>query len=947
MGQQHRSSVASFVANRNWKFAFDRVRDSNNRRGGGASRATFRAHRASRASMRPEWGKFSEEQLELLFSLADAEGDDVGDPDDVLELLEDSGARFMTQCLVVAMEHRDGDKFRKLFALVDKALEGDRLAAGLELWPKIFPDLFQKAVEMGNLTALRNLLSLAHESSPPRLPKRPNCSRPNPNDPSLLAACRKDDYEMVKLFVSYGYRIKMSVMTMNTKTARIARGETTWRDYAEFPFLNEEQWQMGREDQIYTLFLLKMLSRPSYIFACYNIVAEGKDIENEEKQVICECENRPQVGKSAAGGRMRMGLNEVMMSMATGDDVFHYCPSNEKYSPHPDCVHHMECNDPIYRCFDIANMASEGGKRLPEYRTEFTEIAQNCRSLAARILDHCETSEQVTVLFEEKAASMKYFNYHTSYIRFPRVRLAVEHSHKEFVSHMNCQQFLKTEWLGRTNWFGKMLPYKILYFLLQTICAPFHVLHALIVFMGRDIRTLNDGVLPDVSSAKTKFQGLFFAYLHYCDKVALNLDAPINRFLVTVGYFDLSLALVVIAAIRPLSDKFDGTSDDSGDFAWYHICLIIYSVNELYKLLLMFGMLRGVSHFFNVWRMSSLLSQGCIFCGLMILWSIHVGIPCEYWTKNLYVCPDDVVEQRQRLSDVSACLFGFGSIGAVMRLTYYMQMHDRAGPIIINYSRVAIDFLTMTIIYALMILAFSFGFAHILSSNYFVGESVANSTAVVLENSSHAGADFESAYGMAYTELLNTLFWSILNPGPSDLLSNTFNARFTVVAVEFAFYQVFTVIVFLNLLIATMNSTVQRVESQKETFWKFTRTSIWIEFYDVTAVLPPPFTMLNVVWLLIYGLFLATKKSRTKLKMMLSGMPELPLTSECGSDRTAYRKRMRHARLMVELLEKILKGERMRKSKEERDYLTKDDLAKLKREIVEEVVSALKQESLA
>ncbi len=183
--------------------------------------------------------------------------------------------------------------------------------------------------------------------------------------------------------------------------------------------------------------------------------------------------------------------------------------------------------------------------------------------------------------------------------------------------------------------------------------------------------------------------------------------------------------------------------------------------------------------------------------------------------------------------------------------------------------------------------------------------------------------------------MLNTLFWSILNPGPSDLLTNTFNARFTLVAVEFAFYQVFTVIVFLN-LVDSMNSTVQRVENQKM-FWKFTRTSIWIEFYDVNAILPPPFTMLNVVWLLIYEMFLATKKFRMKLKMMLNGMPELPLASECSNDRTAYKKRMRHARLMTELVEKIPKSKRMKKNKGERNYLTKDDLTKMKKEIVEEI----------
>ena len=45
-------------------------------------------------------------------------------------------------------------------------------------------------------------------------------------------------------------------------------------------------------------------------------------------------------------------------------------------------------------------------------------------------------------------------------------------------------------------------------------------------------------------------------------------------------------------------------------------------------------------------------------------------------------------------------------------------------------------------------------------------------------------------------------------------------------------YQVLVVILLLNLLIALMNSTVQKVEDQKLLYWKFVRTSIWYEFFD-------------------------------------------------------------------------------------------------------------------
>ena len=44
----------------------------------------------------------------------------------------------------------------------------------------------------------------------------------------------------------------------------------------------------------------------------------------------------------------------------------------------------------------------------------------------------------------------------------------------------------------------------------------------------------------------------------------------------------------------------------------------------------------------------------------------------------------------------------------------------------------------------------------------------------------------------------------------------------------FTMYQVTVVIILLNLLIAVMNATVQKVHDQTQLYWKFTRTSIWI-----------------------------------------------------------------------------------------------------------------------
>ena len=99
------------------------------------------------------------------------------------------------------------------------------------------------------------------------------------------------------------------------------------------------------------------------------------------------------------------GLNELMRKEITNEPEFHFCPSNEKFLPHPDCNEHVECNDPVFRCFDIARAAKKFAKRRPEYEAEYDQVAANSREIAVEILDGCESANDVVTLLGESAGS--------------------------------------------------------------------------------------------------------------------------------------------------------------------------------------------------------------------------------------------------------------------------------------------------------------------------------------------------------------------------------------------------------------------------------------------------------------------------------------------------------------------------------------------------------------
>ena len=65
-----------------------------------------------------------------------------------------------------------------------------------------------------------------------------------------------------------------------------------------------------------------------------------------------------------------------------------------------------------------------------------------------------------------------------------------------------------------------------------------------------------------------------------------------------------------------------------------------------------------------------------------------------------------------------------------------------------------------------------------------------------------------------------------------------------------AAYQIISAVIFMNLLIAIMNATMQEVHDKKLLYWKFVRAGIWLRFFDDRRALPPPYNLFNFITIL-------------------------------------------------------------------------------------------------
>ena len=108
-----------------------------------------------------------------------------------------------------------------------------------------------------------------------------------------------------------------------------------------------------------------------------------------------------------------------------------------------------------------------------------------------------------------------------------------------------------------------------------------------------------------------------------------------------------------------------------------------------------------------------------------------------------------------------------------------------------------------------------------------------------------------------FWKTVETMFWSLLGPGEEFKNKDDQGVSTDLVSEQGPFslglmgiYQIISAVIFMNLLIAIMNTTMQEVHNKKLLYWKFVRAGIWLRFFDESRALPPPYNLANFVTLL-------------------------------------------------------------------------------------------------
>lgn len=201
-------------------------------------------------------------------------------------------------------------------------------------------------------------------------------------------------------------------------------------------------------------------------------------------------------------------------------------------------------------------------------------------------------------------------------------------------------------------------------------------------------------------------------------------------------------------------------------------------------------------------------------------------------------------EPQENVFIIADVFYAGASIVAYFHLTHVFQVHSTMGPLQLSLYKMLKDVLRFLFIFLLLYISFATGVVRLYS--YYVSSQ----RALHHPNSTRSAESYHPYADRAKT--LIALFWFLLGNVDEEKIpvkDRAFQLTSTFALIFFMIYVVCMVIVALNMLVAMMNNSFERIMEDEDIQWKFSRTQMWLEWIDKGNTIPVP---LNIFYRVPY-----------------------------------------------------------------------------------------------
>lgn len=450
----------------------------------------------------------------------------------------------------------------------------------------------------------------------------------------------------------------------------------------------------------------------------------------------------------------------------------------------------LSSEDPFLTAFQLSWELKELSRVENEFKSEYEELSQMCKQFAKDLLDQTRSSKELQIILNYRDTINPLLDENNNDLA--RLKLAIKYCQKEFVAQPNCQQLLASRWYDelpgwrRRHWAVKLIICIFIGLLFPVLCILYLVSPK--SCYGLFIRKPFIKFICHTSSYLTFLFLLFLASQHivYTNP---DLQGPEPT---AVEWMILPWVLGFIwTEIKQMWDSgFEDYVDD-----WWN--LMDFIMNSLYL---------------------ATISLKIVACA-----KYRAEKPRETW-------------EMWHPTLVAEALFAIANIFSSLRLISLFTANSHLGPLQISLGRMLLDILKFLFIYCLVLLAFANG----LNQLYFYYETSGENNCKGIRCTNQNNA-FSTLF-----ETLQSLFWSIFGLIGLYVTNVKPKHEFTefVGSTMFGTYNIISLVVLLNMLIAMMNNSYQHIADHADIEWKFARTKLWMSYFEEGGTLPSPFNII-------------------------------------------------------------------------------------------------------
>ncbi|MEQ2257938.1 Short transient receptor putative channel 4, partial [Xenotaenia resolanae] len=423
----------------------------------------------------------------------------------------------------------------------------------------------------------------------------------------------------------------------------------------------------------------------------------------------------------------------------------------------------LSSEDPFLTAFRLSWELQELSKVENEFKSEYEELSQQCKEFAKDLLDQTRSSRELEMIlnYRDDANLLEEEGNND----LARLKLAIKYHQKEFVAQPNCQQLLASRWYDefpgwrRRHWAGKFIT-----------CVFIGLLYPVFA-------------LCYLIAPKSRY-GLF-------------IRKPFIKFICHTASYLTFLFLLLLASqhiVTTEQDRQDRQGPPPTTVEWMILPWVLGFIWAEIKQMWDGGFQDYVHDWWNL--MDFVMNS---------LYLATISLKIVAYTKYSGTKPRNQWEMWHPTL-VAEAVFAIANIFSSLRLISLFTANSHLGPLQISLGRMLLDILKFLFIYCLVLLAFANG----LNQLYFYYETKASE-----EKGKCKGircVEQNNAFSTLF-ETLQSLFWSIFGLISLYVTNVDPDHQFTefVGATMFGTYNIISLVVLLNMLIAMMNNSYQHI----------------------------------------------------------------------------------------------------------------------------------------